>query len=194
MSCLHQCGSVNPALPWQAARSSYFLLTLLPGCLRWKCTAWLECCFSWHFAVMLSMMVLGRARGFERVKMHLEPAPGTSRHRCTKDNGHCPGCWCFNKPEHLTPLPRHPDQNGQLNPLWETGRASKLRSQVLGRDGGKSEHEGELVRPGRVCVHGVCRGSMLCPPGQKEARRIQWTSSTGRRGTLIPSHECFHCL
>ncbi|KAI1233390.1 hypothetical protein IHE44_0004566, partial [Lamprotornis superbus] len=41
-------------------------------------------------------------------------------------------------PEHLTPLPRQSDQNGQLNPLWE---AEVTR---LGRVGGRSEHKGEL--------------------------------------------------
>lgn len=82
MGCLHQRGSVNPALPWQAARSSCFLLTLLPGCLRWKCTAWLECCFAWHFSVTLSRRVTqcwGEPKGSERVKMHLEPATNAQR-------------------------------------------------------------------------------------------------------------------
>lgn len=39
----------------------------------------------------------------------------------TKDNGAAQAAGVSTSPEHLTPLPRHSDQNGQLNPLWETG-------------------------------------------------------------------------
>lgn len=189
MGCLHQRGSVNPALPWQAARSSCFLLTLLPGCLRWKCTAWLECCFAWHFPLMLSRRVTrcwGEPKGFERVKMHLEPVTDAQRTMAAAQ-----AAGVSTSPEHLSPLPRQSDQNGQLNPLWETGHAEVTG---LERDGGRSEHKWELEKPCRVCVCGVCRRSMLCPPGQKEARRTGWTSSTGRRGAPIPSHEGFLCL
>lgn len=49
--------------------------------------------------------------------------------------------------EHLTPVPRQADQNGQLNPPWDTGHA-----ELMGRDGGESEHKGELGGPCRGCV------------------------------------------
>lgn len=42
-----------------------------------------------------SNTVLVRAKGFERVKMHLEPAPNNSLCRCTKDNGCLPGQQVF---------------------------------------------------------------------------------------------------
>ncbi|RLV98853.1 hypothetical protein DV515_00010443 [Chloebia gouldiae] len=84
-----------------------------------------------------SNTVLGRAKGFECVKMHLEPeqVPHVTDAQRTMAAG------VSTSPEHLTPLPRQSDQNGQLNPLRETGHAELTG---LGRDGGKSGHKGEL--------------------------------------------------
>lgn len=106
-----------------------------------------------------SNTVQGRAKGFGRVKMHLEPEQVPHVTQRTMAAAQAAGV--STSPEHLTPLPRQSDQNGQLNPLRETGHAELTR---LGTDGGKSEHKGELVRPCRVCMWCLQVGHALSRP------------------------------
>ncbi|CAM9555074.1 unnamed protein product [Bubo scandiacus] len=60
--------------------------------------------------------------------------------------------------EHLTPLPRDSDQNGQFNPLWKTGHASKLTNIGVGchKEGKLPQHLLVNISPRQV--NGQCAG------------------------------------
>lgn len=144
-----------------------------------------------------SNTALARAKGFERVKMHLEPAPNNSLCQRTKDNGCLPRQQVFQQA--LNTLSHCQGIQTKMGNSTLSGRLVMPQSRdhkYRGGGGGvRTQSTKETwVRPWRMRLHGICRWSTLCPPGQKKARRTRWTPSTGRRGTLTPFHECFHCL
>lgn len=86
-----------------------------------------------------SNTALVRAKGFEHVKMHLEPAPNNSLHQCTKDNGCLPRQQVFQQA--LNTLPHCQGIQTEMGKATLSGRLVMPQSLDHKYWGGKSEHE-----------------------------------------------------